>query len=428
MSAASGAIPRQPAAASRDAYDLVIVGGGIQGACLSLEAARRGLRAVLLEKGEFGSATSANSLHILHGGLRYLQSADVRRIGTSIRERRWFCTSFPELVRPLACLMPLYGRGLRRPAIMRAALAVNDLLSAGRNRGVPAQVHLPRGRILDPARTEAVFPGVRRDGLVGSALWYDAIMTSSERILLEILHWSAHLGGVTLNQMEALGLKTAGGRTTGVVALDHATGASLDFRAPVVINCAGPWTPAVAAAFGSPQPDLFTPALAFNLLLDRPPVSEAAVAVEPAGGGRMMFLVPWNGRLMAGTYHAPWPAAHEQPVPEEAQVEAMLRDLNRAVPGLGVARHDVTGVLAGFMPAARPGDGTPSSRPVCFDHAEHGGAKGFYSLVGVKYTTARDLAERVLTRVFGSRPVNPGSARPTVSDAVPSGRPHPERV
>src|SRR5690606_5480760 len=133
------------AGAARERYDLVIVGGGILGACLSLESTQRGLRTLLLERDEFAETTSANSLRILHGGLRYLQSLDLKRFHESVRERRWFLERFPEHTEPLPCLMPLYGRGLKRAGVLRLALAANDLLSARRNRGVRADRALPDG-------------------------------------------------------------------------------------------------------------------------------------------------------------------------------------------------------------------------------------------------------------------------------------------
>jgi glycerol-3-phosphate dehydrogenase len=409
----------RPDRARNGEFDLIVVGGGVHGACLALEAARRGLRPLLLERGDFGGETTANSLRILHGGLRYLQSGNLARVRTSIRERRWFCRTFPDLVRPLSCLMPLYGRKLYRPGILRPALAINDLLSAHRNRGVPAPLHLPRGRILDPQQTVALFPGVARERLLGSALWYDAMLTSSEQLLTEIVRWTESLGGTALDHVEAVGLRTAGGRTTGVRAVEHATGASIEFHAPVVVNCAGPWAPQVAAAFGNPTPALFTRALGFNLLLNRRPVSEAALAVEPPGGGRMLFLVPWNGLLMAGTHHAAWPGSRDDPVPEEDQVREMLTALNAALPGFGVRSTEVVRVMAGFMPSVGPGAGTPTSRPVILDHVENGGPRGFYSAVGVKYTTARDVAERVLRRIYGRRPVQPRTERPGPDGTFP---------
>ena len=160
---------RDPSSAAREKYDLIIVGGGIHGAMLALEASGRGLAVLLVEKDDFGGATSFNSLRIVHGGLRYLQSLDVARFRESVAERRWFLANFPDLVKPLGCLMPLYNRGLKRKFVLRMAFAVNDILSRDRNSGVPPSHHLPTGRILGVEETVRIFPNIdRRAYLVNS--------------------------------------------------------------------------------------------------------------------------------------------------------------------------------------------------------------------------------------------------------------------
>jgi len=151
-------IERAPGRAAERRYDLIVIGGGIHGVALCLEARLRGYRTLLLEKADFGNATSWSSLRIIHGGLRYLQSLDLPRFFQSVAERRWFLRHFPDLVRPLPCLMPLYGRGLRKPAVLRLALALNDGFSFGRNTGVAEQARLPGGRVLDASETAALFP------------------------------------------------------------------------------------------------------------------------------------------------------------------------------------------------------------------------------------------------------------------------------
>ena len=394
----SDGLRRDPAGAAGQRYDLVVIGGGITGACLLLEAARRGLRPLLLEQADYGHATSGNSLRILHGGLRYLQTLDLPRLRASVAERRWFSRGFPELVRPLPCLMPLYGPGLRRPAPMRAALALNDALSAGRNRGVAPSVRLPPGRVLSPAETLRVFPGARRAGLLGGALWHDVAMTSSERVMIEILRWAVAAGATALNYTRAVGLRATRGAVTGVEAVDLETGGELVFEAPVAVACAGPWAREVAGMLDGPIAVLPPLALAFNLLLDRPPVAPVAVAVTPDGGGRTYFVVPWKGRVLAGTEHLPW-HGDGPAVPGPARIRGMLEALASAVPALGdVGPGDVVRVLAGLMPTDAPGGAEPSSRDRVVDHGLEGGVRGLYSVVGVKYTTARSLAERVLRR------------------------------
>ena len=167
-------------AQSPQKYDLIIVGGGIYGIFLALEAGRRGLRSVLLEKDTWGAGTTGGWLRILHGGLRYLQTMDLPRFYESVRERRWYMQLFPELVRPLPCVMPLYRDHSHSPLIMRAALAANDVLSAHRNRGVPSGNHLPRGRVLSAEDVRSMLPFAETAGLRAGALWYDAMAIEPE--------------------------------------------------------------------------------------------------------------------------------------------------------------------------------------------------------------------------------------------------------
>lgn len=149
------ALPRDIDAAKERAYDAIIVGGGIYGVMLLAEATQRGMRALLIDKDDFGSATSANNLRIVHGGLRYLQSMHLSRHRESVAERRWFLKEFPDHVRPLPCLMPLYGGLMRNPVLLRTALAVNDWLSRDRNDGVPEENYLPPGKLIGSEETRS---------------------------------------------------------------------------------------------------------------------------------------------------------------------------------------------------------------------------------------------------------------------------------
>ena len=377
-------------------WDLLVVGGGIYGATLALEAARRGLAALVVERGGFGQETTWNSLRIVHGGLRYLQSLDFPRFRESVRERRWFLESFPDLVRPLPCLMPLYdpprGGALRRRAVFRFALGINDLLSRERA--------LPPGRLLSVAETEELFPTVDRAGLRGGALWHDAVAPDPRRLVVEILRRACLLGACALERVEALEILGEPGRAAGIRAMDKESGRSLTLRARSVVNCAGPWCGEVARRLDRDVPGLFRPALAWNLLLDREPLSRAALAVasrEP--GAQTWFLLPWEGKLLAGTAYAPVPPGSSgEEGPDEAGIEGFLAALNAALPGLGAGRGEVLDVLWGRVPAVAEGGTALASRPVVFDHGAAGGLSGLVSVSGVKLTTARAVAERALER------------------------------
>jgi len=396
---------RDPVAAGTAEYDLIVIGGGIYGAMLTLESARRGLRPLLVERDDFGSATSWNSHRIVHGGLRYLQRLDLGRFRASVRERSWFLRHFPDLVEPLPCLMPLYGQGARRPEILRAALAMNALLSRRRNDGLRSDRRLASGGVTTVPETVSLFPGVRQDKLRGGALWYDAVMNDSQRLLIETLRWACDRGARCLNYVEATGLKTAAGSVTGITATDRESDQPLSFAAPRVVNCAGPWSRELAGGFDRDVADLFTPSLAFNLLFDREPPAEVALAISaPVPGAHTWFLYPRRGRVYAGTSHVPCAEVGRNPEPTREQVDAAIAGINAAAPGLDLRRHQVLRIYTGLLPAAEEGSADLSVRPIIHDHGEAGGPKGLISTSGVKYTTARDVAEQTLRRAFDTLP------------------------
>ena len=418
-----GMIRRDPEQAQSRSHDLIVIGAGIYGVAMTLEAARRGLRVVLLERDDFGGATTWSSLRILHGGLRYLQTFDLPRFFDSVAERRWFCRHFPDLVQPLPCLMPLYGRGLKRPGILRIALAMNDALGFRRNAGVVAACHLPGGRLLSASEVRDRYPEVPREGLKGGALWYDVVMPNPQRILIEMLHWACAAGAIALNYVSATALRVRDGHVQGVEAYDRGADRTLTLDAPVVFNCAGPWSRTLGAQFDRDVAALFEPSLAFNLLLDHPPLSDAALAIEPPGG-RTYFMHPHQGRIMVGTSHWPWFGAVDRPYPTEEQLEHFLSELNRAAPVLRCTRDMVLRVFAGLLPSRRAGTAKVAVREVLYDHGRHGGPHGLFSLSGVKYTTARRVVADALAvawRGRGGLPHQRRVARPEASREITFG-------
>ena len=396
-------IRRSLSSATAAAHDLVIVGGGIYGAMVALEASRQGLRPLLVEREDFGGQTTWNSLRILHGGLRYLQSLDLTRFRELVHERRWLMRAFPDLTRPMPFLMPLYARGLRRPTALRLALALNDRLAADRNVGVAAERWLPPSRLLSVAETKTRYPGVRASRLRGGALWYDGFMEDPPRLVMEVLRWVSELGGTCLNYTEARQLVLGDNGIDGLTAFDRLGGNVVELRAPVVINCAGPWSSKVAGAFDRSAGDLFRPSLAFNVLLRVEPRSDSSLALTPPRrGSRTYFLVPWRRMTLAGTYHAPWDGRVESsPEPSERCLAAFLADLNEADPGLNLSLDDVLRVFGGLLPVRRRESTHLATRDIVRDHAATGGPRGLFSVSGTKLTTSRRVARKMLDRVYG---------------------------
>lgn len=392
---------RDPESLANSTYDLLIIGGGIYGVTLALEASLQGYKSLLLEKGDFGAATSWNSLRIIHGGLRYLQTLDIQRFRESVTERKWFLTHFPDLVKPLACLIPLYNEGLHRTSIFRLALTLNSCLSITRNRGVKGECRIEKGEVLSISETLSKFPQVDKKGLCGAAVWYDGVMVNPPRMVVEILRWACKYGACVLNYMEGKELIVEKGRVKGISGKDQVSGEEFQYRSPVVVNCAGPWARKLACKMDRDIPKLFKSSLAFNIIFNRNPISEYAVAVAPRNPkGKAYFIRPFNDRIFAGTYHAPWSGEIDYPKPRKKDLLTFISDLNRAIPGLELNLNDIFRIFSGLLPAKKMSSDIPASKEVIIDHEEAGGPVGLYSVSGVKYTTARLVAEKTLRRIY----------------------------
>ncbi len=384
-------------------YDLIIVGGGIYGVMLAYEASRKGLSALLLEKDDFGVHTSANSLRIIHGGFRYLQTADIYRYRESVGERRWFLKRYPEYVVPLPCMMPLYGNGLRRPSVLRTALFINDILSCRRNQEVRGDRHLPSGNVVNQSETVKLFPDVDKKGLVGGAVWHDAFMPDCRGLLHRILEDAKVKGAIALNRCEAIGLIKNGNMVAGVKIFNKKSCKEITFYSDVVVNAAGPWSRDLSCTLDTEIEKLFYPSVAWNVLFDRDALSDHALAVAPKKkNARTYFIVPLNGKLFAGTGHSSWSqnVGNAKPEPTLSQLETFMQDINGAVPGLNLKSGDIDQVHAGLLPARKYDQVELADREVIADHGAIGGVAGLYSVSGVKFTTSRLVAEKTLEKIF----------------------------
>jgi glycerol-3-phosphate dehydrogenase len=375
-------VKRDLAALAGREHDLLVVGGGIYGAATAWDAAQRGLVVGLVEAADFGSGTSWNSLKTIHGGLRHLQRADVAGLRESSRERAALLRIAPGLVRPLPFLVPTYGHGARGREVLAAGLLANGLLTLDRNRGVPPAARLPRSRLLSRAEVLARVPGLDPSGLSGGALWHDAQVSSSERLLVGVLEAAAAAGAALANYAPVTALSRDGRRVRGALVRDLETGTEAIVRARVVVNATGPDVGTILRMAGIARPEV--PLLhAANLVLRRPVVSGQAVGAF--ADGRFLFLTPWSDRAMVGTDYR-----LEGPVDADAFFEAA----RRAFPWAGLDRADVAVVHRGRVPGTSPTALWTRGRMI--DHEVDDAVPGLITLVSEKYTTARAGAERAV--------------------------------
>lgn len=388
-------------------HDVLVVGGGIHGAALAWEAAHRGLRVALVEARDFGSGTSWNSLKTIHGGLRHLQRADLAAVRESARERRALLRIAPALVRPLPVLVPVYGHGRKGREALWCGLIAADVLTWDLHRGLREQQRVPRGRMLSAAEVSRRIPGIGQRGLSGGALWSDAQVVSSERLVLAFLHAASSAGAALANYARVLELRRADSAVTGAVVRDEVSGQTCDVAATVTVVAAAGATAEIARSARLSMPRV--PFLrGFNAVLRR-----AVTDTHAVGGrtdGRYLFLAPWQGHSILGTAYAPLET------PAADGVAALLAGARAAFPWAALRPGDVALVHEGEV-LGRDADHL-ASRPVVVDHASTEGVRGVVSVVGVKLTTARAVAASVVDLIASSFPGRVQASR-SETEALP---------
>ena len=393
-------------------FDVLIIGGGIYGVCAAWDAALRGLSVALIEKNDFGSATSSNSLKIIHGGLRYLQQADFKRMRESIAERTILMRIAPHLVHPLPCIIPTYGHALKGREVMAAALFINDLVGFDRNRLTDPQKRLPNGKVISKEKCKEIIPGINEENLSGGAIWYDCQVYNSERMLISILRSAVNSGAVTANYTEMVGFITEQGRVTGVKAKDNLTGDILEISAKLVINNGGPWLNDVLAHLNGKltRPKIKLSA-AMNLVIKRKLFEKYAVGIWSKSdfrdgdallskGSRLFFITPWREYSLIGTTHVHYDGEPGQFKIKESDIQTFLDEVNAAYPPADLRREDVAFFYGGMLPADEDQKAGEDVRLLknyqIIDHAKDSGIEGLISVVGVKFTTARDVAVKTV--------------------------------
>ncbi len=397
-----------------------MIGGGIYGACVARDAALRGLSVALIDKGDFGHATSFNSQKTIHGGFRYLQNADLRRVREAIRERRAWLTVAPHLIRPLPFLIPLFRDAGRSRATLAAALHAYDVLAIDRNRGCDPAVAIPRGRLM--SRDACIqLSGLSDSGLIGGAVFHDGLIESSARLVLAFVQSAAAHGAIVANYVEATGFLERSASVVGVSARDNLSLETFDIQARMTVNTTGPWINRTLQLLNtrSEQHPTIQPMMKDMYLIVRRPVLQCALGLL-GKDGHYLFAVPWRGFTMIGVGEYAFDESElDSPFVREREITVLLERINNARPFVGVHRGDVMAIRAGALPvdfrsaATRKPRLATSARII--DHRAANSLEGLLSVSGIKFTMARRVAEAVVDQVFhhrGQRP--PGCVTATV--------------
>jgi glycerol-3-phosphate dehydrogenase len=417
------------AALSEDEFDVVVIGGGITGAGVALDAATRGYSVALLERADFASGTSSRSSKLVHGGLRYLQNFDLGLVREALLERQLMVALAPHLVRPLPLVVSAF-EGAHPDRLTGVGLNLYDVMSVDRDRlrsrrgrrakatserrspdgSASAQGSPPvqpqegeswspeRHRMISGEEVIELLPALAAREPTSGYLFYDC-QTDDVRLVLTVLGEAERFGAVCANRMQVTGLLEQEGRTRGVRALDTESGAELEVRAANVVNATGVWADQLRPEELHDEAELprIRPSRGTHIILDRADLPLVGGAIVPAGSGRSIFALPWLGRTLVGTTDNDYEGELEHVRPASEDVDYLLAAVNDFF-GADLGPDDLVGAFAGVRPLISTGD--PKKSVDISRKAElYETSSGMITITGGKLTTWRRMAKMAVDRL-----------------------------
>lgn len=382
--------------------DILVVGGGITGAGVALDAAARGYRVGLVEKSDFASGTSSKSTKLVHGGIRYLSQFDFALVRESLVERGILLKNAPFLVQPIGFLLPLYS-GARRPMgmpvrppfgigmglLLRAGLVVYDLMSG--------RLGIHRHRRISKSAALRLSPCLNVDKLVDAFIYYDG-QTDDSRLTATVVRTAALHGALVANHVEAHAFEQAGGRITSAVIKDHVSGEIFSIKAGTVVNAGGVFAARIEELAG-PSAIMIKPAKGVHLTVRRDALKlgRHAVVLPETDDGRLLFLVPWGAHVTIGTTDTEG-GDIDRPCASASDVEYLLRHVNRYM-RCRLTERDIVSAWAGYRPLISSRKSVKASSRLSRTHAVLDGPGGMVTVIGGKLTTYRRMAQDTIDHI-----------------------------
>ena len=384
-------------ATANDTFDLVVIGGGATGVGIAVDAATRGLGVCLLEKHDFGKGTSSRSTKLVHGGVRYLKQLNVSLVKEALHERDLLLKNAPHLVRDLPFVIPCYST--IEKAYYAVGLRAYDLL-AGRHRF---------GRSHAVSRDEAVshLPTLATAGLRGGVVYHDGQFDDA-RLLIDLAKLATSHGASLINYAPVVAIeKDAAGRASGVRFVDLESGREHVVRARCVINAAGPFVDELRKLDQPDAPSLVAASQGAHVVLDASFLGgETALMVPKTPDGRVLFAIPWHGKVVVGTTDTPITSVSAEPTAFDEEIDFILDTAGRYL-SRKPSRADVLSVFTGIRPLVRPNANVRKTSSLSRDHTISISDSGLLTITGGKWTTYRHMAQDAVDRAIQLASLSP---------------------
>lgn len=367
-------------------YDLLIVGGGINGAALANLASYNGLKVALLEKNDFASGTSSKSTKLIHGGLRYLENFEFDLVQEALHERYLLVKKAPHLVKPIRFIIPIYRSDTRPFWMMRLGVFLYDILSGGHS--------LEKRRVLNMKDMAIAVPAIKEEGLVGGIMYSDAQMDDARLCLENVLSAKAQ-GAQVFNYIEVKSFIKEGARTVGVRAFDTIGQKEFTVKAKKIVCALGPWTNSFVETHKEDLRNKVRTTKGVHILV-RGKVSEHAVLLQVNEDKRIFFIIPWQDGSLIGTTDTDYTKNPDEVKTEEEDVNYLLKHVRRFFPHASFEKKNIITTFAGLRPLVYE-KGHPSA--VSRKHVIEESSSGVVYIMGGKYTTYRKIAEDALKKI-----------------------------
>ncbi|MEM9508852.1 MAG: glycerol-3-phosphate dehydrogenase [Cyanobacteria bacterium P01_E01_bin.35] len=405
----------------RTDYDVIIIGGGINGAGVARDAALRGLKTILVEKNDFASGSSSWSSRLIHGGLRYLEYFEFPLVRESLKEREVLLHTAPHLVTPLQLTIPIYGDRSRPYWKIWAGMILYDIFSFDKT--------LPVHRMLPKAKFKQLFRSLDEENLSGGSQYYDGQVTLAERLCLENIISAQNAGATALNYVEVTELAIKDSRITNVVCKDKLTGDSFTIsgnKDAMIINTAGPWIDQVCqqgqkdgqkSPIGNGNKNGSTKGS--HIVVEQfPGAPGSTLYVEAKSDGRPFFIIPWLNKYLIGTTDLPYKDDLDNIKADNQEIDYLLQETNNIIPTANLERDDVIFTYSGVRPLPNSEGKKPGSitrKHIIFDHRKEG-VHNLLTLIGGKLTTYRNVGEEMVDGILKRTKRSPIECK---TDSVP---------
>ena len=376
-------------------FDLIIVGGGINGCGIARDAAERGLKILLLEKEDFASGCTSASTRLIHGGLRYLEYLEFDLVRESLSERGLLLKNANHLVRPLELCLPIYKGNKRSHWLIRLGMILYDLLSYDKR--------LPSHKMLSASKFKEYEPGVNDHDLISAAIYYDSQISYPERFCIENVLMAKNCGALLMNHAEVIQINLRTGKINSIEVLDKLTGNKYSASGKIIVNASGPWVDSLCGLTKKKINRKIGGTKGSHIIVkkfDNGP--KHAIYSAAKSDGRPFFIIPWQDYYLIGTTDISFSGDLNSVCVDKSEVDYLISETNNILKSKTITKNEILFSYSGVRPLPYETNKTPASitrKHIIFDH-ESDGIENFISVIGGKLTTYRNLSEQVVNLVY----------------------------